>query len=71
MHRCGRAANVAVDDDIDVGKVRSGQQPEWRWEKLELLPDLVVRFAPIASEFQRFAVGPGVMVTRSTSATLG
>jgi hypothetical protein len=30
-----------------------------------------VRFAPIACEFQRFAVAPGVMVTRSTSATLG
>jgi hypothetical protein len=30
-----------------------------------------VRFAPIACEFQGFAVGPGVMVTRSTSATLG
>jgi hypothetical protein len=30
-----------------------------------------VRFAPVACEFQRFAVGPGVMVTRSTSVTLG
>ena len=36
-----------ADHEIDVCAVRDGQQPEfdmWRWERLDLLPQLVVPF---------------------------
>jgi putative (di)nucleoside polyphosphate hydrolase len=56
---------LGCDDEIDVHGVRSGQQPEfdqWRWEKLDLVPDLVVPFKKetylqVVKAFSGFAGG--------------
>ena len=52
-----------ADHEIDVTSVRGGQQPEfdrWRWERLALLPQLVVPFkrdvyTQVARAFSSFA----------------
>ena len=64
-----KATGIAPARDFDPAYVRSGSFSSDRHTRPT--PPAYVRFAPIACEFQRFAVAPGVMVTRSTSATLG
>jgi hypothetical protein len=64
-----KAAGIAAVRDFDPAYVRSGVIFV-RSTRATNAPGMF-RFAPIACEFQRFAVTPGVMVTRSTSATLG
>ena len=63
-----KAAGIAAARDLDPAYVRSGSFSSDR--------HATNAFGMSASrrsrcEFQRFAVAPGVMVTRSTSATLG
>jgi putative (di)nucleoside polyphosphate hydrolase len=54
---------VGQDSEIDIAHPAGGHEPEfveWRWEKLEKLPDLVVPFKRkvyerVVAEFKKFA----------------
>ena len=55
-----------AEDEIDVGRLGGGHKPEfgdWRWERLERVPELIVPFKrdvyeKVAAAFSRYAAAP-------------